>query len=249
MSRFHRTLIVEQSREYVLQIKEMLSGISESFESTIDGNEALELYNHYKPDLILVEAIMPGYDGFALMERILEDDIVKIVLTSMNQEIIIKKAFELKANYLFVKPYIKEIFVARILEVADFKDSRSKVSMDSNNQQFLLNQISVSLKRLGIPVSIKGYKMVRDALMILCGDFSKIDSINDNVYLQIAKKYNTTSQCVERNIRHAIETAATRGDPEAFIDYFGYSISSDKGKPTNREFIAALADKIIIQDK
>lgn len=247
MARFKRTLIVEQSRKYVVQIKEMLADISDFFLSTTDGSEAIALYDQYNPDLVLVEAIMPGYDGFALMEHMLGTDIIKIVLTSMNQELIIKKAFELKANYLFVKPYIRDIFVTRILEAADFRDMNRQAEVGIN--QLLYSQISVALKRLGIPANVQGYKLLRDALYMACMDFAITRAINKNIYQVLAEKYHTQSFCVERNIRHAIETAATRGDPDAFNAYFGYTVSSDKGKPTNGEFIATLADKLRLQDE
>ncbi|WP_066648166.1 sporulation initiation factor Spo0A C-terminal domain-containing protein [Christensenella timonensis] len=247
MARFKRTLIVEQSKKYVMQIKEMLADVSDSFQSTTDGSNAISLYDQYNPDLVLVEAIMPGYDGFALMEHMLESDIIKIVLTSMNQELIIKKAFELNANYLFVKPYIRDVFVSRILEAADFRDMNRQTEVGVN--QLLYSRISVSLKRLGIPANVQGYKLLRDALYIVCMDFSKTQAINKNIYQVLAEKHGTQSSCVERNIRHAIETAATRGDPDAFNAYFGYTVSSEKGKPTNGEFIATLADKLRLQDE
>ena len=245
MSRFKRTLIVEQNRKYVLQIKEMLEGYSDSFLATTDGSEAIDLYRQYHPDLVLVEAIMPGYDGFALMEHMLEDDIVKIVLTSMNQDLIIKKAFELKANYIFVKPYVRDIFVSRILEAADYRDLHKEA--EEGNQQFLMSQITIALKGLGIPANVQGYKLLRDSLYIVCMDFTKMQAINKNIYQALAQRYHTSSTRIERNIRHAIETAATRGDPDAFYTYFGYTISSEKGKPTNGEFIATLADRIRMQ--
>ena len=165
----------------------------------------------------------------------------------MNQELIIKKAFELNANYLFVKPYIRDVFVSRILEAADFRDMNRQTEVGVN--QLLYSRISVSLKRLGIPANVQGYKLLRDALYIVCMDFSKTQAINKNIYQVLAEKHGTQSSCVERNIRHAIETAATRGDPDAFNAYFGYTVSSEKGKPTNGEFIATLADKLRLQDE
>ncbi|MEF9987816.1 MAG: sporulation initiation factor Spo0A C-terminal domain-containing protein [Christensenella sp.] len=242
MARFMRTLIVEQSSDYINQIKGMLWDVSDSFVCTTNGEEALALYDKYHPDLVLVEAILPGYDGFALMEHMLCDkDVIKIVLTSMSQEMIIRKSFELEAAYVIVKPYIKELFVKRILEAAELRMHLVGVDYD----RFLIGRISVVLKRLGIPVNIKGYKFLKEALQMVCADPMKMRPLNLNVYEPLARKYNSTDKCVERNIRHAIETAASRGDPKAFEEYFGYSISSEKGKPTNGEFIAALAEKLM----
>lgn len=244
MTRFRCTLIVEQSNDYIDQIKDMLEDVSDSFVDTTNGEEGLALYEVHKPDLVLVEAILPGYDGFALMEHMLPDKhVVKIVLTSMNQKLIIKKSFELEAGYVFVKPYIKDVFLKRLLEAADMHEKMRAPMPDYD--QFLAGRISVALKRLGIPVNLKGYKFLKEALQIVCDDQRKMRPLSVNVYEPLARKYHSTDKCVERNIRHAIETAASRGDPDAFYEYFGYSISSEKGKPTNSEFIAALSEKLL----
>ena len=244
MARFRRTLIVEQNNDYIRQVKEMLAEESDSFLATTDGEEALKLYDSFQPDLVLAEAILPGYDGFALMEHILPDKhVTKIVLAAANQELIVKKAFELEAGYVIVKPYVKKYFIRRVLEAAKMQEGRQQAFAESD--QLLDSRISVALKRLGIPMSIKGYKLLREALMAVCTDSAKMRPLNRNVYMPLAQKYGSTVKCVERNIRHAIETAATRGDTDAFYEYFGYSISSEKGKPTNAEFIAALAEKMI----
>ena len=145
MTRFRRTLIVEQSNEYVNQVRDILQDVSDSFYGTTSGEEAFELYDRYHPDLVLVEAILPGYDGFALMEHMLADkDVVKLVLTSLSQELIIKKAFELEANYIFVKPYVKKIFVDRLLDAADLHTYNRSLSL-LDGDQLLSARISVCL--------------------------------------------------------------------------------------------------------
>lgn len=248
MARFKRTLIVEQSNDYIEQIKDMLKDLSDSFLCTTDGKEGLSLYDEYKPELVLVEAILPGYDGFSLMEHMLADkEVVKIVLTSMNQKLIIKKSFELEAAYVFVKPYVREVFLSRLKEAADIHDKAFDPALE--HDQFFEGRVSVALKRLGIPVNLKGYKFLKEALQIVCADPRKMRPLSANVYVPLARKYSSTDKCIERNIRHAIETAASRGDPDAFYEYFGYSISSEKGKPTNSEFIAALCEKLIVGSK
>ena len=231
MARFRRTLIVEQNNDYIRQVKEMLAEESDSFLATTDGEEALKLYDSFQPDLVLAEAILP------------DKHVTKIVLAAANQELIVKKAFELEAGYVIVKPYVKKYFIRRVLEAAKMQEGRRQAFAESD--QLLDSRISVALKRLGIPMSIKGYKLLREALMAVCTDSAKMRPLNRNVYMPLAQKYGSTVKCVERNIRHAIETAATRGDTDAFYEYFGYSISSEKGKPTNAEFIAALAEKMI----
>lgn len=244
MARFERVLIAEQSDDYAEKIKGMLREEAASFLCTTDGGEALELYDRYHPDLVLSEAILPGQDGFALMEHMLPDkDVVKIILTAMNQELIIKKAFELEAAYVIVKPYVKKYFVQRVLEAANAQKKRRDIRTESD--QLLAGKISIALKRLGIPANIKGYKLLREALLAVCMEPGKMRPLKQNIYMPLAERYGSTIKCVERNIRHAIETAAIRCDTEAFYEYFGYTISPEKGKPTNSEFIATLAEKIL----
>ncbi len=246
--RFKKTLIVEQNREYVIHIREMLSGITDNIFFCLDGKEAVQLYDDHKPDLILVEAILPKLDGFAILEHIEKSGLthVKIMLTSINQDIIIKKAFELGADYLFVKPYDRETFAKRICDVRDYKLYGGRRPPLSQAED-LRTQITNTLKEFGIPAKIKGYSYLREALLIACDNFSVLSSINKNIYKVLAARFDTTDKCVERNIRHAIETSANRGDIEAYYRYFGFSVDSNKGKPTNGEFIAAIADKILLQ--
>ena len=147
MARFRRTLIVEQNNDYIRQVKEMLAEESDSFLATTDGEEALKLYDSFQPDLVLAEAILPGYDGFALMEHILPDKhVTKIVLAAANQELIVKKAFELEAGYVIVKPYVKKYFIRRVLEAAKMQEGRQQAFAESD--QLLDSRISVALKRL-----------------------------------------------------------------------------------------------------
>lgn len=239
MARFRRTLIVEQNNDYIRQVKEMLAEESDSFLATTDGEEALKLYDSFQPDLVLAEAILPGYDGFALMEHILPDKhVTKIVLAAANQELIVKKAFELEAGYVIVKPYVKKYFIRRVLEAAKMQEGRRQAFAESD--QLLDSRISVALKRLGIPMSIKGYKLLREALMAVCTNSAKMRPLNRNVYMPLAQKYGSTVKCVERNIRHAIETAATRGDTDAFYEYFGYSSARKRESPQTQNLLPRL---------
>ncbi len=247
MTRFQRTLIVEQNREYVLQIREMLSGLIDEVEFCFDGKKALEIYRLFHPDLILAEVILPKLDGFALMEQLLSDTHpVKIMLASINHDLIIKKAFALKADYLLVKPYHKATFAQRICEAADYRQKRQSTADDGEN---MLLEVSTILKTLGVPANMKGYRYLQKALQIACRDMGALDALNDKIYTPIAQQSKTSGKCVERNIRHAIETSALRGDTEAYSAFFGYTVNSNKGKPTNGEFIAALADRINLSKK
>ncbi len=251
MSRVHfkKTLIIEQSREYVVQIRSMLKGYLDEVEFCYDGSRALEIYHAFHPDLIFVEAILPKRDGFAIMEHIHGDNLLKIIVTSINQEIIIKKAFQLGADYIFVKPYEQDSFVARLMDIAAHKKENKRYPGFGyllDDDSVLRGRISSILKSLGIPANVKGYAFLRESILIVLKDISSLNSMKDRIYTPIAEIYDTTLSRTERNIRHAIEMSASRADPEAYEFFFGYSFDSEKGKPTNGEFISAVADKIIL---
>lgn len=247
MIKFKKTLIVEQSREYVLQIKEMLHGYIDQVEFAYDGKAAIDIYNHFQPDLVMIEAILPKYDGFTLLEQIVDDDIFKIITTCVNNELIIKKAFDLGADYVFVKPYEKELFLRRLFEVVKYKKSMSDELNHSELKASLKNRISALLKKLGIPANMLGYEYIREALLAMCTEVREETIKYRKLYEKLAKKFDTNHGCIERNIRHAIEIAATRGDPDAMNHYFSYSMDSEKGKPTNGEFLATLADALKLE--
>jgi len=246
--KFGRTLIVEQNREYVIQLKEILKDRIHDVEFAFDGKRAIEIYREYHPDLVLVEAILPKYDGFALLEHIQSDDIVKIMLTCINEPLIIKKAFALKADYVFVKPYERGIILDRLDEIVAFKKSHSKWNYVAGELPPLRNRIANILKKLGIPAKVLGYRYIKEALIIMCEEQPDVGPTNfRRLYAEIARRFDTKEKCVERNIRHAIETAANRGDPDALLCYFGYSMDSEKGKPTNGEFLSALKEIINLE--
>jgi two-component system response regulator (stage 0 sporulation protein A) len=243
--KFKKTLIVEQRREYVIEIKDILRDHIEEVEFAFDGKTALEIYDSFKPDLVLVEAILPKYDGFTLLEKIIDDNLIKIMLTCVNNELIIKKAFNLKVDYLFVKPYTREIFLKRLLEAAELKRSNQTWNIDYDNTVVLKNMISDLLRQLGIPANMLGYRYIRDGLLLMCGQKQGNQlASSESLYRILAETHGTNHKCIERNIRYAIEMAVTRGDPDLFNQYFSYSINSNKGKPTNSEFLATLGDII-----
>ncbi len=239
---FKNALVAEQNKQYAAEVKGMISEIANNIVCCYDGREAILLYEKLKPDIILIETILPNYDGFEIMEKIYNDDIIKIMLTSINKDFLIKKAFDLKADYIFVKPYAKNVFVKRIVQAWEFKNSGFNGTL--NAEEYINENITKILKQLGIPLKFKGYTYIKDALCIMYTNSNKSVTIKE-VYLEIAKKHNTTYLSVERNIRHAIETAMERGNITFIEEFFGYTISAAKGKPTNGEFLAALADRIL----
>ena len=156
----------------------------------------------------------------------------------------------LGAAFYFIKPFEMSALEERINEVLSDRTNQNAGSVQSaSRSRDLETNITMYIQQLGVPAHIKGYQYIRDAIMMVIEDMEAINSITKFLYPTVAKHYNTTSSRVERAIRHAIEVAWDRGNPEILNELFGYTILSSKGKPTNSEFIAMIADKIRLEMK
>ena len=151
------------------------------------------------------------------------------------------------ASYYLIKPFEFSVLRDRIADITAEKQSSGNV-FDSKSRDLETN-ITMHIQQLGVPAHIKGYQYIRDAITMVIEDMDAINSITKILYPTVAKHYNTTPSRVERAIRHAIEVAWDRGNPDVLNDLFGYTILSSKGKPTNSEFIAMIADKIRLEMK
>lgn len=227
---------------------------------TDDGNQVYNLVKQHKPDILLIDVFIANLDGLEVVELIREDgelDSVKIIfLTTVGSPRIINMAFNLGADYYIMKPYSIEILAKRIVQMAgeSLEDSGDvEELLQKNNENYELNSIENDvteiIRDIGIPAHIKGYQYIREGIIMSINDMNMLNYITKLLYPSIAKKYKTTSSSVERAIRHAIEVAWGRGKIEVIEDLFGYTVSAGKGKPTNSEFIALIADKLRIQYK
>ena len=232
-----------------------------------DGNEAVDMIVNMSPDVVLLDVIMPHLDGLGVLEKINGMNIKKpisIMLSAVGQDKITQKAVMLGADYYVIKPFDIELVIKRIREIKFFKpaqvtnnfissQTRGKyieISKDSGKKEENLEALVTNvIHEVGVPAHIKGYQYLREAIMMVINDIDVINQITKSLYPQIAYKYNTTPSRVERAIRHAIEVAWGRGQQEAVENIFGYTISASKGKPTNSEFIAMIADKLRLELK
>lgn len=239
-----RVLVVDNSNQCCLFVKKILSKLQliRDIEFAFDGRSALETYRVFRPDILILEPLLPKGDGFDLLESIVDDDVIKIVSTFVNHEFYIKKSLDLGVDYIFIKPLDENLFSKRLLEIIELSREADK----SVHPVFSENAISDLLKSVGIPVNIKGFRYLKSAIEIVTKDISNMDRITKRLYQQIASSHNSTPSRVERDIRHAIEVAYNRGNPRLLNEIFGYTIDEDKGKPTNSEFIAMMADKVQI---
>lgn len=224
---------------------------------TSDGEEVYSLVCKYKPDVLLLDVFISNVDGIEIVEQIRateELDEVKIIfLTTVGSPRIINMAFNLGADYYIMKPCSPEILYKRIIQVDASKSYGSIGSEDTSLYeqpgQNMENDVTEIIREIGIPAHIKGYQYIREGIIMSIKDVNMLNYITKLLYPSIAKKYKTTSSSVERAIRHAIEVAWGRGKIDVIEDMFGYTVSAGKGKPTNSEFIALIADKLRIEYK
>lgn len=233
-----------------------------------DGNEAIEMITTLTPDIALLDVIMPHLDGLGVLEKINVINKDKrpdvIMLSAVGQDKITKKAIALGADYYVVKPIDIEVLMKRIREIKNYKPEKPNTNfitketkpqyinlsnVDTKKEENLEALVTNVIHEVGVPAHIKGYQYLREAIMMVIVDIDVINQITKSLYPKIAVKFNTTPSRVERAIRHAIEVAWGRGQQEVVENIFGYTISAAKGKPTNSEFIAMIADKLRLELK
>ncbi len=264
-------LIADDNMEFA---KKLSSYVSQEEDMEVigmarDGNEAYEMVCNMQPDILLLDVIMPHLDGIGVLEKIKNTNIKNkpmcIMLSAVGQDKITQRAIELGAEYYIVKPFDIQELIKRAKELKSYTPSQTKnVSMmtkeikapyieiasqnkkDESNLEALVTNI---IHEVGVPAHIKGYQYLREAIMLVVNDIDVINQITKQLYPSIAQKFHTTPSRVERAIRHAIEVAWGRGQLDTVENIFGYTVSAAKGKPTNSEFIAMIADKLRLELK
>jgi len=234
-----------------------------------NGKEACDMIINTEPDVVLLDVIMPYLDGLGVLEKIAITNMSKkpmcIMLSAVGQAKITQQAINLGAEYYVVKPFDIELLIKRIRDIRHFKPQsigQSKmvsreikapyIEISDNNkkdEENLEALVTNVIHELGVPAHIKGYQYLREAIMMVISNIDIINQITKQLYPEIATKFKTTPSRVERAIRHAIEVAWSRGEQAAVERIFGYTISAAKGKPTNSEFIAMIADKLRLELK
>lgn len=227
-----------------------------------DGLEVFDLITAKMPDIVILDIIMPHLDGLGVLEKVNSIALKKrplfIILSAVGQDKITQRALALGAEYYVVKPFDMDVLVSRIRQLKDTAHSqviRQDYHSDARSahlmplQRNLEVEVTNIMHEIGVPAHIKGYQYLRDAIMMVVKDLDVINSITKQLYPTIAREYNTTPSRVERAIRHAIEVAWSRGQVDAIDSLFGYTVNIGKGKPTNSEFIAMVADKLRLELK
>lgn len=214
-----------------------------------DGAQVLTKMKFEKPDVIIMDAFMLHIDALGVIKQIRDmKDIKKpmiIVLSSVDNMRFESEILNGGADYYFLKPVEAEVIAQRITQLSGWNSSE-KHEKNSNDLEVVVSEI---MHQIGVPAHIKGYQYLREAIILSVNNTEMMGSVTKLLYPTVAKTFKTTSSRVERAIRHAIEGAWDRGDVDVLSSYFGYTIQSSRGKPTNSEFIAMIADKLRLQLK
>jgi len=233
-----------------------------------DGAKAIELIKETSPDVVLLELILPIIDGIGVLREVKQMHLKKsphfVVTTNVSTEFSQREAIKYGACYYMVKPLDCKMTVQRIKDITETDEStgnnnpiklqetrtiKNSFIKEINTGNDLEMHITKLILEIGVPAHIKGYQYLRSGIQMSVEDPEMINAITKLLYPAIAKKHLTTPSRVERAIRHAIEVAWERGDLDVLHSMFGYTISYSRGKPTNSEFIALLADKLRMQSQ
>lgn len=266
MSNKTKVMIVDDNKEFVKLLAMLIDSQNdmEVVETLFDGQNAKNRIEELQPDILLLDIIMPEKDGLGVLNDIsMDKDInvpLTIVMSAIGQEKITHKAISLGATYYVVKPFDMNALVERMRDLIDcVSEEKATVSTVGYSSYDKMNntkstvplevRVTNMIHNVGVPAHIKGYQYIREAIMLAVENEDIINSITKTLYPTLANTFSTTPSRVERAIRHAIEVAWNRGQIEMHDKIFGYTVNSNKGKPTNSEFIAMIADKLRLEDK
>lgn len=257
-------IAIADDNEKMVQLLDRIVSSDEELEvvgKAANGEDLLEVIREKEPDVVLLDIIMPKLDGLGVMERVNKSHDLKkpafIVISGVSQEKTTEDAFELGADYYILKPFDNEMVLNRIKKVRTRQERTQnrgrRINAYESKKEYMERNLETDVTNIihevGVPAHIKGYQYLREAIIMSVTDMEMLNSITKILYPTIAKRYQTTPSRVERAIRHAIEVAWSRGKMDTIDELFGYTVSNGKGKPTNSEFIAMIADKIRLDYK
>ena len=211
-----------------------------------NGAELLKLYEEHHPDVIIMDAFLQHIDAMGVISRInMKDPVTRpliVVMSGIDNPNFEREITKCGVDYYFLKPIDPQMMAERIVQISSWKGVG--INAGYKAQEDLTLVITDILHQIGVPAHIKGYQYVREAIRLTVENPDMLNSVTKILYPTVAKNFKSTSSRVERAIRHAIEVAWDRGDVEVLNSYFGYTIQSQRGKPTNSEFVAMISDKI-----
>lgn len=207
-----------------------------------DGEDILRLIDSEKPDFALIDLFLQKFDAIEVLQRMDSHSKTKCIVTSASKDSFFEaEALEAGAAYYTLKPYDPRILSARLAKMMSSEECKLLVKSGTRDLEIMITEI---MHDIGVPAHVKGYQYVRYAIVMSVQDKTIINAVTKRLYPAVAQQFETTPSRVERAIRHAIEIAWDRGDIDVINQYFGYTVDNQRGKPTNSEFIALIADKI-----
>ena len=236
------------------QLQEEMLPFAEPEEKILGYSNGRELYEaivNLKPEIVIMDVVLPEMDGLTILENTALDQAqggtTFFLHAQVGQDSMVESGLKLGASYYFLKPMSMEIMMGRIRQITGNRENASTTCqlVEKSQMYDLLEQdITDMILSIGIPAHIKGYQYIREGILLAIQDMDTLNYITKLLYPTIARKYKTSAGSVERAIRHAIEVAWNRGNYDRIQELFGYTVSAGRGKPTNSEFIALIADKI-----
>ena len=229
-----------------------------SIEEASNGEEALIKIGRFHPDVAILDIWLSKLDGIGVLRNCKSlhfgNDLPPafIVVSMVSSQSIFLEAARAGADFCMLKPYNMESLCAHIRSLAESRlmpEGTASPEVEEGKSGDIETQVTRIIHQIGVPAHIKGYQYLRTAILLTVRDSDMINSVTKVLYPSVAKKYQTTTSRVERAIRHAIEVAWDRGDVDTLNSYFGYTIQNNRGKPTNSEFIAMIADNLRLRYK
>ena len=252
MERVSTVFIADNTEEFTLALTGALQR-SEGFQvigTASDGEETIRSVRELRPDFLVLDLMLSKQDGFSVLKAIgnMERKPIILATSAFVSDFVTAAASNLGVRYLMLKPCDITSLVDRMQEFRGGEILRLQTRRlpDKTSIETMVTGI---IHEIGVPAHIKGYQYLREAIIIAVNDMDVINAITKVLYPQVAKTFQTTPSRVERAIRHAIEVAWDRGDLDTLQRFFGYTVSNTKGKPTNSEFFALIADKLQLQLK
>ena len=253
MQKQKKVLIAEENGDF---LKSLLSSLREAgFECVTvpkNGDSVLSAVEKFHPDIVVMEAFMARLDALGVMKQLGTGERQRpgcmVVLSNTDSSAFEQQILSAGADYYFIKPVEAEILAERLAELT-LEGGANVVNIRKRGGPDIEITVSEIMHELGVPAHIKGYQYLRYAIVLSVEDPKLMSSVTKVLYPTIAERFDTTASRVERAIRHAIEVAWDRGDVDVLNSYFGYTIQVSRGKPTNREFIAMIADRLRLKMK
>ncbi len=251
MDRMTTVLIADSNEEFCAGLSSELqrTGHFQIVGTAADGELAIRQILDRKPDVLVLDLMLAKQDGISVLKAIsnMEHKPVTLATSGFVTEYVANASANLGVRYLMLKPCDMAALVERLEEIRGGESLRNSARRaDKTSIETMVTSI---IHEIGVPAHIKGYQYLREAIIIAVNDMDVINAITKVLYPQVAKTFGTTPSRVERAIRHAIEVAWDRGDLDTLQRFFGYTVSNTKGKPTNSEFIALIADRLQLQLK